>query len=303
MIALTLAALAGIGVFYLFTSLALGWTGLRPDPRQPESELRISRVDDWLRQAGLDDIDRSQFVVVIAAMAVLGFVLAYALFGAVIPAVIASVFTATFPVASYRQRRAARMRRAQDAWPPMIEEIRLLTGSLGRSIPQALLDVGRRGPEELQPAFAAAEREWLLTTDFERTASVLRQRLADPTADIVLETLLVAHELGGTDLDRRLIALVDDRLQDLLGRKDAAARQAGARFARLFVLAVPFGMALAGMSVGNGRAAYGSATGQLAVVVAIGLVIGCWFWAGRVMALPPEQRVFAQSGGGEGRYR
>ena len=147
-----------------------------------------------------------------------------------------------------------------EAWPRLLEEIRILTSSLGRSIPQALFEVGRRAPEELRPAFAAAHREWLLSTDFARTLRVLKANLADPTADAVCETLLVAHEVGGTDLDRRLEALIDDRVQDTQGRKDARAKQAGARFARRFVLIVPAGMALAGMSVGTGRAAYQTAS-------------------------------------------
>lgn len=167
-----------------------------------------------------------------------------------------------------------------------------MTSSLGRSIPQALFEVGRRAPSDMQPAFAAAHREWLLSTDFPRTLGVLKAGLADPTADAACETLLVAHEVGGTDLDRRLEALIDDRIQDSQGRKDAAAKQAGARFARFFVLIVPAGMALAGMSVGTGRAAYQTPTGQLLVVVAIGLVVVCWIWAGRIMMLPEEERVF-----------
>ena len=28
------------------------------------------------------------------------------------------------------------------------------------------------------------------------------------------------------------------------------------------------------------------------VVLAIALVVGCWVWAGRIMRLPEEQRVF-----------
>jgi hypothetical protein len=28
------------------------------------------------------------------------------------------------------------------------------------------------------------------------------------------------------------------------------------------------------------------------VVAAIALVVGCWIWAGRIMLLPEEQRVF-----------
>jgi len=89
----------------------------------------------------------------------------------------------------------------------------------------------RRAPEELRPAFVTAEREWLLSTDFPRTVSTLKERLADPTADATLETLLVAYDVGGSDLERRLAALVEDRVQDLQGRKDAYAKQAGVRFA------------------------------------------------------------------------
>ncbi|MDQ4145448.1 MAG: type II secretion system protein F, partial [Actinomycetota bacterium] len=97
--------------------------------------------------------------------------------------------------------------------------------------PQALFEVGRRAPEELRHAFAAGEREWLISTDFARTVAVLKERLADATADAALETLLVAHQVGGADLDHRLAALVEDRIQDLQGRKDALAKQAGVRFA------------------------------------------------------------------------
>ena len=60
------------------------------------------------------------------------------------------------------------------------------------------------------------------------------------------------------------------------------------------MLAVPAGMALAGMSIGDGRAAYRTGTGQIVVVVALGLVISCWVWAGRLMRLPEPQRVFAE---------
>jgi tight adherence protein B len=52
-------------------------------------------------------------------------------------------------------------------------------------------------------------------------------------------------------------------------------------------------MAIAGMTVGNGRAAYRSELGQAAVVVAIGMVIACWIWAGRLLRLPELERVFA----------
>ena len=106
------------------------------------------------------------------------------------------------------------------------------------------------------------------------------------------ETLLAANEIGGTDIDRCLAALVEDRSQDLQARKDARSRQAGARFARRFVLVVPLGMALVGLTIGNGRAAYETPAGQILVMTGLAMIAACWVWAGRIMRLPAEQRVF-----------
>jgi tight adherence protein B len=286
---LLLAVAAGAGVHLLWTA-ADGERRLLPAPLVAAARRRGAR--DWLAQAGLEDVGVGEFLGVAGLLFVVGGTLAYAVFGGLLPALALGAFAATFPAASYRRRRAARLALAQEAWPRMIEEIRIRTGSLGRSIPQALFEVGLRGPEELRPAFAAAQREWLLSTDFARTLRVLKDRLADPTADAACETLLVAHELGGADLDRRLIALAEDRLADAQGRKDARAKQAGVRFARVFVLVVPFGMALAGLSIGTGREAYAEPLGQALVVAGIAVIVLCWLWAGRIMRLPPEQRVF-----------
>ena len=289
MTGLLLAVIAGAGAYLLYTSLVLQMRDIRL-PQVSAQGRRRRR--DWLVQAGPADVPVRDLAAVIVALAVIGALIAFAVFGGLLPALATGLFAATFPLASYRIRRRARRAAAMDAWPRLLEELRILTSSLGRSIPQALFEVGRRAPEELQPAFASAHREWLLSTDFARTLRVLKANLADPTADAVCETLLVAHEVGGTDLDRRLEALIDDRVQDTQGRKDARAKQAGARFARRFVLIVPAGMALAGMSVGTGRAAYQTASGQVLVVIAIVMVIACWVWAGRIMTLPEEQRVF-----------
>ena len=286
---LLLALSAGAGAYLLYTSLVLGHRDIRLPQVDPT---RRRRRRDWLVQAGIGDVRARDLAAVVVSLAAIGGIGAYVVFGGVLPALATSLFAATFPLASYRVRRRERRAAAMDAWPRLLEELRVLTSSMGRSIPQALFEVGRRAPAELRPAFAAARREWLLSTDFARTLRVLKANLADPTADAVCETLLVAHEVGGTDLDRRLEALIDDRVQDTQGRKDARAKQAGARFARRFVLIVPAGMALAGMSVGTGRAAYQTASGQLMVVLAIALVVGCWVWAGRIMTLPEEQRVF-----------
>ena len=289
---LVLALLAGYGVFLVFTSAVLGWRGLGVGPRIASATSRRGGVRRWLIEAGLPDARAGEIVAVSTALFIVAGGLAYAIFGGVAAPATAGLFGAGLPFASAGSRRARRSDAAREAWPRMIEELRLLATSVGRSIPQALFEVGRRGPDEMRPAFAAAQREWLISTDFERTLRVLKTLLADATADTVCETLLIAHEMGGSDIERRLNALVEDRIQDLQGRKDARAKQAGARFARAFVIAVPAGMALVGLSIGDGRAAYATGAGQAAVVAGMALIGLCWLWAGRLMRLPDVQRVF-----------
>jgi tight adherence protein B len=287
-----LALCAAAGTYYVYTAVVFGWRGLRLGPPVARRARSGRRASDWLAQAGVGDVGVREFAVVTAALVALGAVGGVAMFGGAVPALVLAGCVGAAPIASYRVRRQLRQAAAQEAWPRLIEEIRIRTSSLGRSVPQALFEAGERAPASLRPAFAAAQREWVLSTDFERTVAVLKDALADSTADAACETLLVAHEVGGSDLDRRLEALIEDRVIDVQGRKDARSRQAGVRFARRFVLLVPLGMALVGMSVGNGRAAYATPWGQAMVVVGIASVAGCWVWAGRLLRLPEEQRVF-----------
>ena len=286
MTGLLLAALAAVGVHLLVVP------GRPPKPDRPSAAgVLARRARALLAQAGLDDVSPQQFVAASLVVGAAATVPAVALFGPGFAALIIGLGAAAAPAAAWRRRREAARRAARESWPRLIEELRVMTGSAGRSIPQALIDVGLNGPAELRPAFRAAQREWALTTDFPRMISVLKERLADPTADAACETLLVAAEVGG-DVDRRLAALAEDRRHDLLGRKEAHAKQAGARFARWFVVLVPAGMAFAGLSVGDGRAAYRTPQGQLFVAVGVAMVAACWWWASRVMHLPEPERVF-----------
>jgi tight adherence protein B len=288
-----IALFGALGVHLLVTSLsARQRAGGEATVTRPARPGRRERIRRWMDQAGLASVSPSELAAATAAVAVGGALCGVVLFGGVVPALVLATFAGCAPLGAYRHRRTVRTALAEESWPAMIEEIRVLCGSAGRSIPQALLDVGLRGPGELRPAFEAARRTWALTTDFGATVGVLKDHLASPTADATCETLLVAHELGGSDFDRRLAELAEDRRTDVAGRKDARSKQAGVRFARRFVVVVPLGMAVAGMSLGNGRAAYQTATGQALVAVGLGLVVACWVWSGRILRMPTEERVF-----------
>jgi tight adherence protein B len=301
MTGLLFAFAAAYGMHLLYTSLAFGWKGVRPGPPvvsgpATRSERPSVQLQRRIERAGIVG-PRGELLGLVVLVGGFAGALGWAVFGGVLPPLAFGMAGSVVPIASARSRVARRRRLAQESWPRLIEEIRIRATTLGRSIPQALFDAARAAPPELQGAFAEARREWLLATDLERALEVLRSRLADPTADAVCETLLVAHQIGGGDLDRVLHALVDDRIMDLQGRKDAQSRQAGARFARGFTVLVPLGMALVGLSMGQGRAAYATPMGQTLVLIGLAVMAGCWVWAGRIMQLPDERRVFGPAGG------
>jgi tight adherence protein B len=288
------AGLASAGAYLIYTSAAFGWRRLwfgRPSGSKDRARQRPS-VRVWMAQAGLGEVAPGEFAAAVLVLFVLGALGGYLLFGSIAAALVAGCLAGCVPLSSYRARRRRRLAETAQAWPGMLEELRLLTGSMGRSIPQALFEVGRHAPEEWRSSFAAAERVWQLTTDFDRTLDLLKSQLADPTADAVCETLLVANEVGGPEIDAKLEALIDDRLVDLQSRKDAESKLSGVRFARRFVLLVPLGMALAGLSIGTGRQAYTTVGGQVAVAIGLGAVAVCWWWSGRLMQLPDPPRVF-----------
>jgi tight adherence protein B len=232
--------------------------------------MRVDRLRSALDRAGLDEVSTGRFLGSVAVAGALGMTVTAAAFGPGLPCLLVGAAAATLPVAAWRRRRATVARSAREAWPRLVEELRVLTAAAGRPIPQALLEVGLRGPDPLRPAFRAAQREWAVSTDFERTVAVLKDRLG--------------HE--------HLRRLAEDRRRDLRDRREAEAKQAGARLARAFVILVPAGMAMAGLNVGDGRAAFRTAWGQAVVVAGIALVGACWWWSSRILRLPEPDRVF-----------
>src|SRR3954452_3266688 len=195
MTGLVLALVAAYGVHLVYTSLAMHWRGLRPGA-VVERRARSTRWDDWLVQSGLDTTP-VEIIAVEAVLVIVGGGVAWALFGGGVPPLTGAAGVGLAPIAAARRRRYVRRTQAREAGPRLIEEIRIGTTTLGRSIPQALFEVGERAPDDLRPAFEAARREWLLSTDFERTISVLTGRLAPATPAAGWETLPVAPPIGG----------------------------------------------------------------------------------------------------------
>jgi tight adherence protein B len=212
--------------------------------------------------------------------------LAWILLPSPVAAACGAIVGVTWPLRRSRAALERRRHEALAAWPQLLQSIRIQVTTLGRPLPTAIIETAPQAPPAMAPAFAGFEASWRRTTDLGRALWDFASAMADPTTDLIVDTLGLGSELGGGSLDRRLARLIEERQRELELRQEAEARLAGARFARRFVLVVPVAMALAAEGIGSGPRTFSSPLGAVVLSVSALLTAGCWWWAGRLLRQP-----------------
>ncbi len=225
-----------------------------------------------------------------AGCAVVGGLAGVLLTGLFIVGVLAAVVGSFVPrlLDSRKQRREAQRRR--QAWPDVIDG--LVSGvRAGMSLPEAVAAVGDRGPAVVRPGFAQFAADYRATGRFGDCLNRLRDDLKDPVADRIVEALLTARDVGGSDLGRMLRTLSDFVRQDLRLRGEAEARRSwtvnGARLA----IAAPWLVLVLLSTRPEAATAYQTAAG---VFVLIACALACaiaYALMTKLGRLPEEQRV------------
>ena len=158
-------------------------------------------------------------------------------------------------------------------------------------MPEALIQLSARGPVELRPAFEQFGRGYRATGRFGPSLDLLKDALADPVGDRVVESLRLAREVGGNDLGRLLRTLSRFLREDARTRGELEARQAwtvnGARLA----VAAPW--LLLGLLATRPQAvaAYDTPAGLVVLASGGGACVIAYRLMMRIGRLPPEQRV------------
>ncbi len=162
-----------------------------------------------------------------------------------------------------RQRRAE----LRDLWPEVVDN--LASGvRAGLSLPEALTQVGVRGPAELRRPFARFGEDYRATGRFFDCLDRLKASLADPVGDRIVESLRMAREVGGSDLGRLLRTLSAFLREDARTRAELETRQGWTVNAARLAVAAPW-IVLALLSLRPEAVdAYNSAAGL--VVLAVG---------------------------------
>ena len=274
--------LAGVGMLLI-------WMACTSDPPQWRSR-RSRLLADILVQAGAGRTSPTMFVLgsiglgLLVGMVFLGMSRAWP-----VAASFAAIFTAVpFLVISSRAR--ARRTRLREVWPEAVDT--LVSGvRAGMSLPEALTNLGERGPEAVRHQFRAFATDYAATARFDSSLDRLKARCADPVADRIVEALRLAHEVGGTDLGTLLRSLSQMLREDMRTRGELEARQSWTVNGAKVAVAAPW-LVLALLSTRpQAAAAYATTTG--AVILLVGAVVSviAYRLMLRLGRLPEEERM------------
>lgn len=263
---------------------------LWPAGSRPTRAPRVGAASRLLREAGLRADARVLVVAVISTGLAAGAV-AWLLTGAIAFALVAAIAGAAAPVVALRSRRQRLLRRRRGLWPDVCD---LLIASIrvGMSLPDAVAALEEAAPAPLRPAFAAFARDLHATGRFDTAAVTLKQALADPVGDRIIETLRMAREVGGTELNGVLRALSGSVRAEAALRAEVEARQSWIRGAAVLGAIAPWVILVLLLLRPEGADAYTSPEGV--VLILGGAVVS--FVAFRIMLrigrLPEPRRWF-----------
>jgi tight adherence protein B len=276
----------GVGLFCIWWSF---WPR-REQSAAPRRAGLSSRLSDELAQAGYDTVTPRGLL----SACVVAFVLCFLTFAAttkVVPVALCFALMAAYtPLLLVRMR--ARRRRAvmRDLWPDVVDNIGSAVRA-GLALPEALSQLTVRGPEELRPAFAAFAEDYRATGRFQECLDRLKERLSDPVADRLIESLRIAREVGGSDLGRLLRTLSAFLREDARTRAELETRQGWTINAARLAVAAPW-IVLAMLSTRpDSLQAYSRPAGVLVLGIGAVLSLAAYRIMIRVGRLPEEGRV------------
>lgn len=284
------AALAG----GLFSYLVVGsLVGVTPKfLHRSSSNRRLgSRMQDWLNQAGVP-VSPFQFVgTSLTGGALVGVVVAV-FTGATAIGLAAGIITLSLPRSMFARRVRKSKRDRLAAWPDALRDaVAHLRASL--SVHASLCELGRSGPEPLRPAFERYER-LAAALDHKSALEVVREELADPLSDRIIEILLVAYDQGTTVIVDILEDLAESTTRDLRLLEEVETAQLEtkleARGAAILPLAV---LGLLCASTPGYRAFYSTVGGWFVIGVGCAMSLLGLISIERLGKLPTEVRILA----------
>lgn len=270
--------------------LLLVWWSAWEQPQAPGRRPRTSRLEDLLRAAGIEKVSR---LGLLATCCGVGTFVTLVFFAGTRSWPIAGcfgLFGGWLPLGLVKWRARKRAAVLRELWPDVVDHLRSAIRA-GLSLPEALIQLGEKGPSELRPLFVDFGADYRSGGQFDPALGRLKERLADPVADRIVEALRLTREVGGSDLGRLLGTLAEFLRDNARTRSELEARQSWTVNAARLAVAAPWIVLVLLASRPEAVAAYNSPVG--AAVLIGGLLVSVFSYGImlRIGALPQDERV------------
>ena len=274
----------GLGVLLIWRS------GSRKPAKRPRNGGPNRRLRESLVQAGLGSISVGQLYTCCLVAAVITVFLVVAVSHSAAIGLAFAGFAGYAPVALVKVRQRQRQSELRTVWPDVVDNL-VSAVRAGLSLPEAISQLGQRGPEPLRESFRLFADDYRASGRFGECLDRLKARLADPVADRIIESLRLAREVGGSDLGRLLRTLSQFLREDARTRAELETRQGWTINAARLALAAPW--AVLGLLALRPDAvrAYDSAAGVLVLAVGGAVSIAAYRVMLRLARLPEDERV------------
>ena len=278
------------GVLLSLGLLLVLWSRATPPPRRrPRGPGRV-RTD--LDEAGLGEVSVVGFVALVVASSVGAALVMLVASGVAVMALAFGTLAAVLPVAALRGRARRRRREHAELWPDAVDNLASAVRA-GLSLPEAVVQLGERGPEGLREPFVRFGRDYQSSGRFDVALDRLKDRLADPVGDRVVEALRLARDVGGGDLGRVLRSLSGFLRDDLRTRREVEARQSWTVNAARLSVAAPWVVLAAMSSQRDVVSRYATPTGAVVLGIGTAVCVVAYRLMLRLGRLPQERRVLA----------
>ncbi len=256
---------------------------------------RLSKVADFeadLRRAGFERVPIAVFAGAAFALGLALGAVALALTGVVAVALIALIGGSVAPVTIVRVRSVQRRNRNRLVWPDVVDHLVASIRS-GVALPEGVAGLAESGPAVLREDFAAYTRQYRLTGSFRVALDELKERLADPTADRILETLRMSRDVGGSELPTVLKSLGSYLREEQAVRHEVEAKQSWVMNAAKLGSAAPWIVLLMLGTRPEAASAFNSFEGAIVILIGLGVTVAAYLLMLRIAKLKDDRRWFA----------
>jgi tight adherence protein B len=270
--------------------LLLVW---RSGPRAPQpstSAKRPGKNAQLLAAAGLTGINPAQLLALQFGLGLIVLVAVLLTTSTVTVSLAFGLFGFALPYAQVRRLATKRRADLREVWPEVVDNLSSAVRA-GMSLPEALVALSTRGPEVLRPPFARFAADYRSSGRFSAGLDKLKDDLADPVGDRIVETLRVAREVGGTDLGRVLRTLATFLREDARARAELETRQGWVVSAARLAVAAPWVVLLLLATQSTTLSAYDSPMGTVILVGGGAVCLIAYRLMLRIGRLPEDVRV------------